>query len=173
MNSNIVITALISYLLFAPQDNPGSLQLFAPEKGDFSLLLPGAPKERVVSSGDEKLTQWYIARSSGTYVLTRVLNNEMRNVDDEIADRGLKKGQRTVQSQLKAKMVSEQRIKLDGKYPGREFVLEFTDKTKLRLLRSRVYAVNGVQFQIVLVGDKDYIQSREADQVFNSFRLKK
>ena len=173
MPAHLAIAALIGSLFFASQDNSPSLKLFTPQKGDFSVLLPETPKDRVVSSGGEKLTQWYIGRPTGSYVLTQVLNNEMRNADDETADRALKKGQRSVQSQLKAKLVSEQKIKLDGKYPGREFVLEFVDKDKPRLLRSRIYAVNGVQFQIILVGDKDYAQSPEADQVFNSFGLKK
>jgi hypothetical protein len=173
MPAHIAIAALVGSLLLASQDNSASPKLFAPEKGGFSVLLPEMPKERVVSGGGEKLTQWYIEHPAGAYVVTQVVNNEMRNADDETADRGLKKGQRAVQSQLKAKLVREQKIKLEGKYPGREFVLEFSDKGKPRLLRSRIYAANGTQFQIILVGDRDYTQSREADQVFNSFRLKK
>jgi hypothetical protein len=173
MAAHIAIVAIIVPPLFAVQEQSASLTLFTPEKGNFSVLLPGTPKERAVSSGGEKVTQWYIERATGAYVLTEVLNNEMRNATDAAVDRGLKKSQRSVQSQLKAKLVSEQRIKLEGRYPGREFVLEFVDKDKPRLLRSRIYGVNGVQFQIILVGGNDYTRSREADQVFNSFRLKK
>src|SRR6516162_1287714 len=102
MPAHIMIVAIA--LVLGTQDNTASLRLFTPEKGDFSVLLPGTPKERVVSSGGEKLTQWYIGRPTGSFVLTQVLNNEMRNADEETADRSLKKGQRSVQSQLKAKL---------------------------------------------------------------------
>src|SRR5262249_46848614 len=45
---------IIGPVLFAAQEQSASLTLFTPEKGTFSVLLPGTPKERVVPSGSEK-----------------------------------------------------------------------------------------------------------------------
>jgi hypothetical protein len=169
----MIITA-IGLLLLAGEDNPSVLRLFAPAEDGFSVLLPDTPRKRSapVSGGENGLTQWYLKRSNGAYLVACVRKLEMKNTDEETAARALKRGQDAVQSQLQAKLVREQAIKLQGKYPGREFLLEFSINSGPRLLRSRIFAANGVQYQIILVGDKGFIESTEANQVLDSFRIK-
>jgi hypothetical protein len=174
MVPHIAIVAILGPALLGVQDNPASLRLFTSQEGGFSLLLPDTPHKRVTSTpGEPPQIQFYIKRANGVYLASYVPNDKMKDADDDTVDRGLRKGQKTVQAQFGAKLVSEKKIKLDGKYPGREFVLELPMKPKGRLLRSRIYAVNGVQYQIILVGEKAFAESDEADRVLKSFRLKK
>jgi hypothetical protein len=168
-----ILLTLVGRLLSQGQDKASDLKLFECKNGGFSVLMPGTPKERSapVAGNEPAPTQWYVESSNGTCLVARFDNNEMKNANEKAVDRALKRGQRAVQSQLQAKLVRQQQIKLQDNCPGREFVLEFQERSKARWLRSRIYGVNGVQYQIILVGDKDFVESGRSNEILNSFRL--
>jgi len=67
--------------------------------------------------------------------------------------------------------VSQKKIKLDDRFPGRDFVMEITGRQGL--LRGRAYLANGTLYKVIVVGAKEFAESSEADQVLDSFKLKR
>jgi hypothetical protein len=72
-------------------------------------------------------------------------------------------------ARMKAKLISDKKIKLDGKYPGRELVADLPDG-KGRL-RSRFYLVGKRFYQLQVAGSKAFVDGPDTDKIFGSFKL--
>jgi hypothetical protein len=171
-----LLASLAAVLILGGQDNPKPLKEFKSREGSFSVLLPETPKKEVSPIDDPKgdqgpQYQFSVDRGNGAYLVSYQANHGLRNVDDEAADRALKRAQERVRTSSNAKLVSEKKIKLQDKYPGREYVLEIAANSGI--LRSRMYLVKGMLYQVIAVGAADFAKSEEADRVLNSFKLKK
>jgi hypothetical protein len=73
---------------------------------------------------------------------------------------------------LNGKLLSEKKLELDNKHPGREFIVEAVGGAVH--LRQRMYIVEGVLYQVVVGGTSaDAINGKDANMFVDSFKLKK
>src|SRR5207244_3119777 len=67
----------------------------------------------------------------------------------------------------KGKLKAEKRITLD-KHPGRELHIEVEGKTAVR---TRFYAVKNRLYQVLAVGTRELVFSKDTDRFLDSFKL--
>jgi hypothetical protein len=68
------------------------------------------------------------------------------------------------------KLLKETKITLDKKYPGRELLISVKDD--MRVL-NRYYLVSGRMYQVMAVGNKEFLDSEEVKKYLQSFELTK
>lgn len=150
---------------------------FTPSEGRFSVLMPSEPtkKEQQVktATGELKVTLWIAEGKADSYFVVS---------HSDIPDKDLKKGaeEKRLDQACKGAVDSargklrgeEKSIKLDGKYPGREIVIE---KDGEIVARMRVYLVANRLYQVMVLGNGAFFASRdkEATAFLDSFRLVK
>src|SRR5262249_3510282 len=70
---------------------------------------------------------------------------------------------------VKGKSTSSKAIKLQKKYPGREFAFDIPDLEGKG--KGRVYIVGDRLYQVTALGTEDFMSSDDIDVFFNSFKL--
>lgn len=68
----------------------------------------------------------------------------------------------------KAQVLSQNRVVIDGEYPGQEAVVQLAGGTKQS--RIRVFAIRKRQFQVLVDGSAEAVKSPVAEKFFSSFR---
>jgi hypothetical protein len=177
MRTRMALVGLAVIPLFAAADEPGSaLKPFTSTKGNFSVLLPGTPREEKVSIPDPKgepgeQYQFVLDRGNGAYVVSYQDNPDLKSAGREEAERKLSAARTAVQRGFGGRLLGERPIKLHDTYPGLEFEVEVPAGPGL--YRSRMYLVRGRLHQVIVVGAREFTTATEADRVLDSFRLLK
>jgi hypothetical protein len=92
-------------------------------------------------------------------------DGEADAVTQDRLDGALEAAVRNHQATLK----SRASIKLDERFPGREFVAA-SGNSKAPVIRGRIYLVNRRLYQIVVTGTEKYVAGSEATEFLNSFQ---
>jgi hypothetical protein len=165
--------SVIAPLAFGAQDKSKGLREFTFRTGGFAVLLPEKPQKQEVPVQGQGGTQvqYGVDRENGAYIVSYQANPNLANAGDDVAAQALKQGQDAVRKSFNGKIVNQTDIKLDDKFPGREYVLDIPSRKGV--LRARMYLAKGTLYQVIVVGEKAFVESSEADQVLNSFKLKK
>jgi hypothetical protein len=170
MKWQLVIVGLLASVIAAQAEI--KFEPFTSKRCGFSILMPGTPKEETkkVKSGRGEL-------DSTTFALGTLENKVhwMVTVVDypadtppELADKLLDGAVEGAMKNIKGKTLSEGKISLVNKYPGRQFQIE---AEKIGIHRANVYLVNNRLYQIVARGPKDAVTSPDATKYFESFKL--
>jgi hypothetical protein len=166
----IVQLCLAAALLLAADDantKPGD---FAPKGGRFTVQMPGQPKEQTnkvntaigpidvhlfVSAPDPN-TAYIVGYSD--YPEEMIKKSDSQKILDGARDGAVKN--------VNGKLDSEKKITIDG-HPGRDFSIA----TEHFEGRDRIYLVNNRLYQVMMVGSRDFVTSKDAEKFLDSFKL--
>jgi hypothetical protein len=169
-----LLSGLVVVLLLGAEDKP-TLKKFTSEEGGFSVQVPGDMKETVKNikapGGKEEMqrTYTYAPNPNTVYLILARDMAALKNASPETVNMALENGRKAAEQSLKGKLLNEKKLTL-GKYPGLEFQIE---SAKLGVYRSRVYIVDGRMYQVTVMGPKDVVTSKTADEYMQSFKLEK
>lgn len=173
----LCLAALVVAVLATPvhaEDEAPALKRYKSTDGNFAVSLPGVPKAQRVpindpTDKDATQVQYVHGTDDGAYLVSYQDNPKLVEADESIADEALKASQAALAKRF-GKLLSEKQIKLDDKYPGRQFEYELEGE-KGGLYRSKIFLVDGRLYQVIVVGTREFATSKTADAVFESFGL--
>jgi hypothetical protein len=174
MNPALFATIVASSFLFAADESEApALKRYKSEDGNFSIQLPGVPKaQRVPVEKDNpkatKQVQYVFGVEDGAYLVSYQDNPRLEEADATAAEDALKTSQQSLAKKF-GKLLTEKPIKLEDKYPGRQFEYEMPGKKGI--YRSRIYLVDGRLYQVIVVGTEAFANSEIADAMLDSFKL--
>jgi hypothetical protein len=149
------------------QDTSGRKE-FAPPEKDFSILLPSKPETKTQTGSTSTTTRYAAGSGAGAYVVARqsysVDVSKGRTVE-EILDLG----RDGAVSQMRGKLVSETKIKLQDKHPGRELRIALPDGQTI--FRVRAYWANQRTYFVMVAGAATLVDSKDAKQFLDSFKV--
>jgi hypothetical protein len=143
------------------------LEEFRSEEGRFRILLPGTPTLEQTPDLPSGVKSFRLEQQSGEYVVAWEkidLRGTARTAQDRLdgaCDRAIE--------MLKGKELSRKEISLDGKYPGRELLVE--GPRDRRVVRDRMYLVDSRLYHVMVSGPRWWVESRPAKKVLDSFQL--
>ena len=154
------------------QDKP-AWKTFTSKEGRFSVLLPGEPKEtkQNIGSADKMViqTQYLIEQGNLGYLVS--FQDTPGLEKPEMHAKVLDNGRDGAVKNLNGKLLSETKLTLDKKYIGLECLI---DVPKFKgLYRLRMFIVGDRLYQLVVLGPKEVVTSKESDQYLDSFQLTK
>jgi hypothetical protein len=170
-----LLVALLASNSLAQEDSP-ALKRYKTDEGNFSIMLPGAPKAQRVpiadpNDKDAKQVQYVYGGDDGAYLVSYQDNPKLVEADEGSAEEALKSAQDGLAKTF-GKLLSEKAIKLADRYPGREIEFEVKGE-KGGIYRARLYLVDGRLYQVVVVGTKEFATSKSAAAMLDSFTLLK
>ncbi len=146
------------------------LKEFASEAGRFKVLLPGKPEPRELKIPRGTMHLVSIRTDQGEYLASWI--DLPLEESAEKAEARLDRMRDGIVERVMGKVVREKTVTLDDKHPGRDLVAEVSQPDKGRL-RARLFLVGSRLYQVIAVGTKGWTESKEADQVLDSFALVK
>jgi hypothetical protein len=140
---------------------------FISDEGRFSVLMPGAPEDKVETTPSEHgpyTTHLFILRQPRNVFLIGWVDydpsfNFNRQTELEANRDNFVKG-------VNARLLETRSTRIDG-YPA----LEFTAENANRIFKSRVYMVGRRPYQLVIGSPKGIDDSASIDRFFNSFKV--
>jgi hypothetical protein len=159
----LVLTALAG--CGTPQFTP-----FSPEGGQFKIVMPGAPREETRETKSGQLHLYTAEFSHGAYSVQWIDLPGARDEGEEALKKRLNAERDAGVKEVSGKIVKDDEITLDGKYPGRDFTADVPSVGgQSGQMRVRLYLVRGRLFQIMVVGKKSFLESAEVGKFFDSF----
>ncbi|MBM3995634.1 MAG: hypothetical protein FJ303_15995 [Planctomycetes bacterium] len=170
----VVLT--LPLILGAAQDNvPPNWKLHETPEGRFAVAMPGTPvkKEQQVKTakGELRVTIWIAEGRLDSSFVVSYTDYAKADAKPEDEDKRLEQACKGAIEKSRGKLRGEARsIKLDGKHPGREIMIEKDGEV---IARMRIYLVENRLFQVMVLGGGPVFASKEKDVgVFlDSFRL--
>jgi hypothetical protein len=171
----VIIMAFAIILLGLSGCSPTSPQSFTSEEGAFSVVSPlslqessqsidtqlgpievhffmGEDANRAFMVGYSDYPQDFVDQSDPQVMLDGAVNGAVSNVNGEL--------------------VSEVKIHLSDRYPGREIVVTaMVDNNQEGTLKGRLFLVNNRLYQIMSIAPSDNLNVQEMDDFINSFEL--
>lgn len=147
--------------------NLSSYKEFVSKEGRFKASFPRTPKEQTQSVLGMKIKMFTVEESDGTMGVAYldVPVKSAKQIEESLT--GARKG---MLKNINATLIKEDRITLDGKYPGREIKGEIPSKN-IDLYCS-IYLVNGRAYQVLIMGKPHWLESDKARKFLNSFALR-
>jgi hypothetical protein len=152
---------------------PKKILPFYSKKGDFSIVFPSTPKEHqhttTTEIGQIELTQ-YIHGKDDIHAWVASFSDYPKRMIQLGNKKQLLKGiKQRILDDLHAKVVTEEKIKLDDKYDGLSFVAkakkkDLTISYKIFLVKNRVY-------QLSMYSSIGAIPAQDSTDFFGSFKL--
>ncbi len=146
-------------------------ETFTSKEGNYSISLPGKVKEKTVDNGVTTVRSILLEGKELLYTVTAadIPNVEESSKEAGFADIWLKRQRDRAVERVKGKLLKEEKITLDDKYPGRDVVIEPAEKDEL--VRARLVIV-GKRFYLVMAsGGKKAAESADADKFLKSFKI--
>lgn len=160
LGSSVVMTAQDK------SETKETFKKFSPD-GKFEIMMPADPKDASQNVEGLKVKIW--AAESGKSGAYLVSSTELpANPGEKEIDEVLKQ---SAQGQIKGMGGKEKKttaIKLD-KYKGLEVEAEIPARMGVSL--SRVYIADGHLYQLIVIGEKEFVESKEAKKFMDSFKL--
>jgi hypothetical protein len=167
-----LLSGLAVVLLLGAEDKP-TLKEFTSREGGFSVQVPGEMKETVKNvkspggKNEVQRTYTYAPSPNTVYLLLDRDMAALKKADAETVAKALDNSRKAAEQALKGKLLGEKKVTL-GKHPGLEFQIE---SAQLGVYRSRVYIADGRMYQITVMGPRDVVTSKTADDYLQSFKL--
>jgi hypothetical protein len=144
---------------------------FESKEGKFSAKFPGEPKTVNQKAGGLDLSITIVEKGKGGFA---VIYSDMPAdiVKGAPADKLLAGGEKGLVDNFKAKVTKSGEMKFKGngkEYPGREILAEKDDLH----LRVNIILVDNRLYQVFIVGPKEMVTGKEADEFIKSFELAK
>ncbi len=145
-------------------------EVYTAPDGKFSIKFAAKPmeSEQKTPAGPMKM---YISIAGTNANMVMVMDNPaLALATPEIAEMALDKGRDDIVA--KGKLISDKKIKLNDKYPGRDIIVQ-TDAPK-SYMHLRMYLVDSSLFFVMIVGQtEESIKSKESIAFLDSFKLGK
>lgn len=140
---------------------------FVSKEGRFKVSFPGKPKEQSKSALGMKIKMFMVEEKDGVFGVAYSDLPSSRNIS---ADTILTNARIGMLQNVNATLVKEDRITLQGKYPGREIKADVP--TRNAELYCSVYLVDGRAYQVLILGKSEWLNSDKARKFLNSFALR-
>jgi hypothetical protein len=162
------------FVLFAPALLAGCAgdvtQEFTSPEGKFTVAFPGTPQEDDDPSlSGEGIHKVSLMERSGFYAVAYQFVNLPDHATASDLEERLEQACTGAVRNLKARLLSKKKITLAGKYPGRDLVAEWGNKQGI--VHYHLYLVDGRLYQVIVSGEKWWVESPKAQKFLDSFRL--
>jgi hypothetical protein len=142
------------------------------EDGKVKVLLPAAPELMTQKLPNGVPVKMYLAKgTSALYIVAAMDLGETVNETEEKLQERLDNARDLTVHNAKGKLVKETRIKLAGKYPGREVLIELPSAQGVA--RQRTYIAEGRMYQVIIVGCKEAVNAAGATKFLESLSVMK
>jgi hypothetical protein len=149
------------------------LQKFSTAEGRFEVQMPGTPQEKTETIPTGKLHCFTCDFPSGAYAAQWIDLPQTKGETEAQLRTRLEKARDNAIANLKGKLLTEKdkdgSLKLAEKYPGLEFSTEIPSQNGM--IHARLYLVEGRLYQLMVLGRKSFVESKEADTFLQSFAL--
>jgi hypothetical protein len=144
---------------------------FTSKEGKFTVLMPGAPKEKKQSSTafgkTFDLYQFSVELGDRAYVAAYQVDENYTKLKPEMIEKTYDSIRDGAVKGFKGKVLSDQKIKLADK-SAREFQVTVPD---IGVYRSRVVIIGNRMYQVSVLAPKDVALSKESDKFLDSLKL--
>jgi hypothetical protein len=147
----------------------GNWKEFSSAEGKYKVMMPGTPKETTQASPAGPIKFHTVEEKNGAYVVNFTDITGTASEPPEKIDQRLDGARQGAAGNVQGKVVKEDKITLEGKYPGRDIQIELPNDKGL--IRVRMYFVNGRLYQVMAVGTKSWTGSGDVQKFLDSFAL--
>lgn len=175
-----VTAVAIAFILLAtantfaePQKPADALTEFKSDAGKFTIGLPGKPQQEDVEVGaaKEKQHQFTVGTDKGAYIVSYQENPNLKNSTPKQIAAALESARDRLKEVFHGKLLESKPTTLNKTNLGLTFRLEMAEPKGEA--RCRFYMVGTRLYQIIAIGEPAFVNSAEATQVFDSFKLLK
>jgi hypothetical protein len=142
---------------------------FSPD-GSFTVLMPGSPKYESQQVLGMTTETYGVEERGGFYALEITDYGANHKLKPEEIDGRLVARCETLLTTYKARLTSEEKIKLGGNHPGSLVEAELTEREGV--LKARVYFVKNRMYQLVAVGSRKWASSENVKRFLESLKVK-
>jgi hypothetical protein len=145
---------------------------FTSPDGKFKAEFPAEPKASEVKTPGGVMKMYMAMQGTSTYAIMvmSIPNTDKAKAED--LEKILDSTRDGLVNSTKGKVISEEKIQLDKKYPGREFVADIGGGSAR--IRTRIYIVDGILYQVIVGGmGADSVKTKEANTFMDSFKMAK
>jgi hypothetical protein len=142
---------------------------FSPD-GSFTVLMPGSPKYESQQVLGMTTETYGVEERGGFYALEITDYGANHKLKPEEIDGRLVARCETLLSTYKARLTTEEKVKLADHHPGRFVEAELTEREGV--LKARVYFVKSRMYQLVAVGSKKWAASEDVKRFLESLKVK-
>lgn len=141
------------------------MEEYVSEKGKFRVLFPETPstaRDPDLPRGVQKVS---LVQRSGSYAVAWEDLERAGESEETILTRACEGASK----RLKGKTISQTTIELQGKYPGRELILEWPEGNGVT--HDRIYLVGDRIYSVVVSGAKWWVGTTKAKRFLESFEV--
>lgn len=143
---------------------------FVSKEGRFKASFPGTPKEKTQSALGMKFKMFLMEEADGIFGIAYFDLPSGTAVNGKQVDSALNHAKDGMLRNMNATLIKEDRISLQGKYPGREIRADVPSKGAE--MYCSVYLVNNRAYQVLIRGKTEWLNSDKARKFLNSFSLR-
>jgi len=163
--------AAIAAICLAPLCYADGVAFKSPD-GKFKAEFPAEPKASEQKTPVGAMKMYLAQQGTTTFLITQMPVSGTANAKPEDLEKILDSTRDALVNSTKAKVISDEKMQLDKKYPGRELVTEM-GQAGVRM-RLRIYLVDGTLYQVIVGGmGADSVKTKEANTFMDSFKLTK
>jgi hypothetical protein len=145
-----------------------SARQFRSVEGRFTVIVPSNPVRQVVPGDGYSQIQYVSEMPNGAVVVSFQDNEELVHVSDAKRDQALRAGRDALANTFGGRVIADKVLRFQNRYPSRYYVAEVP--AMHGFARAQLFLVSGRLYQIMVVGTKEFVFSRSADMVFESFK---
>lgn len=148
----------------------GNFAEFVSKEGRFKASFPGKPKEQNQSAMGMKIKMFSVEEKDGIFGVAYIDLPSAGNSRGTSSDTILASARKGMLQNMGATLVREDRIMLQGKYPGREIRADVPGKGAE--MYCSIYLVENRAYQVLILGKSAWLDSDKARKFLNSFALR-
>jgi hypothetical protein len=137
--------------------------------GRFTVRLPGKPAEKDQPTPAGTLHALQVRGPSGDWTVSWI--DLPAEAKPPTAEARLDAIRKSLAERLRGTVVTQKKVELEKKHPGRDLVLDLGPGRGL--LRTRVFLAGNRLYQLTVQGAKEQVESPAAQKVLDSFTLTK
>jgi hypothetical protein len=171
----LVLGIFVAFAALAAGDEKGKesdkkWKVIAPTDG-VSFAMPGEPKEVEQEVGGIKVKIWALEPNNGSAYLVGYNKLPAAPAEKDIPEK-LEVAAKGQFSGVGGDIRKTTKIKLGDKYPGLECEGTFSKGGLSGSVKTRIYLVGDSMFQVLALGEKEFVESKESKRFFESLKLK-
>jgi hypothetical protein len=170
LRSRFVLALAILFLPLLPRLAAQQPMDFTPPSGKFTAKFLSKPMESEQKTPNGPMKVYLSLNGTNGQIVMVLENADLAKATGEIAEQALDKGKEGILG--KGKLISEKKIKLDGKHPGRELLVELPNAQGF--LRMRLYLAGPAMYVVMAVSPtQDGVKDKAANDFLDSFKVGK
>jgi hypothetical protein len=165
-----VAAGLFSYELAKGKFNaPKGFHEFTSAEGKFRVEMPGTPTQETIYAVGFPLVTFRVEEEDGAYGVAYADVPMIQGISSTQLEQALKSARDGMISNVHGKFLGESKIRLDGKYPGREVRAELPIKDGL--IKGRLYVVGSRIYMVMVTGLSSWVNSANAKRFLDSLEV--